>query len=69
MNFADNAKAVGPRVALTWLVNELTSRSISLTAGQFVSTGTCMVPVEVAPGDRVGADHGLFGKIALRLAP
>ena len=66
----EGSAALGdPRVALTWLVNELASRGIGLTAGQFVSTGTCMVPLEVAPGDRVGADYGLFGKIELRLAP
>ncbi|MCZ4313098.1 hydratase [Comamonadaceae bacterium G21597-S1] len=58
-----------PRVALTWLVNELSARGMALAAGQFVSTGTCMVPLEVGPGDRVRADYGRFGSIDLRLAP
>ena len=66
----DGSAALGdPRVALTWLVNELASRGIGLTAGQFVSTGTCMVPLAVTPGDRVSADYGRFGKIDLQLAP
>ncbi len=58
-----------PRVALTWLVNALSALGIPLAAGQFVSTGTCMVPLAVAPGDQVRADYGRFGSIALRLAP
>jgi 2-keto-4-pentenoate hydratase len=31
-----------------------------------VTTGTCMVPLEVAPGDTVVADFGLFGRMSLR---
>ena len=66
----DGSAALGdPRAALTWLVNALSARGISLAAGQFVSTGTCMVPLAITPGDRVLADYGCFGKIELRLAP
>lgn len=57
-----------PRVALAWLVNELSQLGIALEPGQFVSTGTCMVPLEVAPGDRVEVDHGVLGRLALDLA-
>lgn len=57
-----------PRAALVWLVNELSGLGIALEAGQFVSTGTCMVPLEVRPGDRVEADFGVLGTLALRLA-
>jgi len=56
-----------PRLALTWMVNELAARGVALHAGQTVSTGTCMAPLEVAPGDRVEADYGLLGRIALGL--
>jgi 2-keto-4-pentenoate hydratase len=56
-------------VALVWLVNTLSARGIALTAGQHVSTGTCMVPLAVDPGDRVNADYGMFGQIDLQLAP
>ena len=57
-----------PRVALTWLANELSALGIALEAGLFVSTGTCMVPLEVEPGDTVHADFGALGALALRLA-
>jgi 2-keto-4-pentenoate hydratase len=57
-----------PRTALTWLANELSSLGLTLQAGQFVSTGTCMVPLEVEPGDTVHADYGVLGAISPRLA-
>ena len=56
-----------PCVALAWLVNDLRALGISLEAGQFVSTGTCMVPMAIAPGDSVQADFGVLGSIELRL--
>lgn len=55
-----------PRIALTWLVNELTSQGIGLQAGQFVTTGTCMTPLELNSGDAVEADFGVLGKVGLR---
>jgi 2-keto-4-pentenoate hydratase len=55
-----------PRLALTWIANELSQQGITLTAGQVVTTGTCMVPMEVAPGDAMVADFGLFGRMSLR---
>lgn len=55
-----------PRTALTWLVNELSSLGIGLLAGQFVTTGTCMPPVELTEGDHVEADFGALGRISLR---
>ena len=57
-----------PRAALVWLVNELSARGLALRAGQTVSTGTCMVPLEVRPGDEVHADYGALGQIRIRLA-
>ena len=56
-----------PRVALAWLVNELAALGITLEAGQLVSTGTCMVPLEVQSGDTVQADFGTLGAMSLRL--
>jgi 2-keto-4-pentenoate hydratase len=56
-----------PRLALTWMVNELSARGVALHAGQTVSTGTCMVPLEVVPGDRVDADYGVLGRVAVTL--
>ena len=55
-----------PRIALTWLVNELSGLGIGLQAGQFVTTGTCMVPLELREGDTVQADFGVLGRIGMR---
>jgi len=56
-----------PRVALTWLVNELSWLKLTLQAGQVVTTGTCIVPLEIAPGDRVAADFGRLGTVEVRM--
>ena len=55
-----------PRIALTWLVNELSALGIGLYAGQFITTGTCMTPLELNPGDFVEADFGVLGRVGLR---
>lgn len=55
-----------PRVALTWLANELSRLGIALAAGQVVTTGTCVVPLPVAPADHVFADFGTLGSVELR---
>jgi len=55
-----------PRIALTWLVNELSGLGIGLQAGQFVTTGTCMPPLEVVEGDAVLADFGPLGRIGMQ---
>ncbi|MDA0289234.1 MAG: fumarylacetoacetate hydrolase family protein, partial [Proteobacteria bacterium] len=57
-----------PREALTWLVNDVTSRGETLRRGQFVTTGTCHVPLVVEPGDEILADYGVFGKLRMRIA-
>jgi len=57
-----------PRLALAWLANELSTLGLPLEAGQIVTTGTCMAPLEVAPGDAVEADFGVLGRVALRFA-
>jgi 2-keto-4-pentenoate hydratase len=56
-----------PRTALAWLANELSSLGIGLRAGDWASCGTCMVPLEILPGDRVVADYGHFGRIEIAL--
>ena len=50
-----------PRVALAWLVNELSGLGLTLGAWQVVTTGTCVVPIPVVPGDRVHARFGTLG--------
>lgn len=50
-----------PRTALTWLANQLSSLGIPLQKGQVITTGTCMVPLELEPGDCASADYGPLG--------
>jgi 2-keto-4-pentenoate hydratase len=57
-----------PRVALTWHVNELARLGVPVNAGEFVTTGTCMTPLAIIAGDRVTADFGVLGVIAIHIA-
>ena len=52
-----------PREALTWLVNELSQLNVPVRAGQVVTTGTCLVPLPIAPGDQVRCDFGALGVV------
>lgn len=52
-----------PRIALTWIANELSSLGIPLRAGEIVTTGTCLVPLEIRRGDHVTADFGMLGTV------
>jgi 2-keto-4-pentenoate hydratase len=56
-----------PRVALAWLANELSGLQLTLRAGELVTTGTCLVPLEIVPGDRVTADFGSLGTVEARI--
>ena len=40
-----------PRVALTWLANELSQFGATLRAGEVVTTGTCHPPLPIQAGD------------------
>ena len=57
-----------PRIALTWLANELTVRADGLKAGQIVTTGTCIQPTGIAPGVRVLGDFGPLGRVEATFA-
>ncbi len=57
-----------PRIALTWIVNELSLIGDMLRAGETVTTGTCIAPAEVKAGDVVVADFGDFGRVQTRLS-
>ena len=57
-----------PRIALTWIVNELSALRIAMPAGEFVTTGTSVPPLELVPGDDVVADFGPLGTIAVKVA-
>ncbi|MFC7474276.1 2-keto-4-pentenoate hydratase [Dankookia sp. GCM10030260] len=55
-----------PRIALTWMVNEMTRLGTTLRAGQFVTTGTCATPLAIEPGDAVRVDFGRLGTVSVR---
>lgn len=57
-----------PRVALAWLVNELSGIGVTLHAGEVVTTGTCVVPIAVEAGDEVRARFGPLGGVSVRFA-
>ena len=54
-----------PRVALTWLANELRQLGISLKAGRVVTTGTCHPPLPIEAGDFCAADFGVLGEVSV----
>lgn len=54
-----------PRLALTWLVNELSELGVTLKAGEVVTTGTCVAPIAIAPGDAIEADFGVLGRVGV----
>jgi 2-keto-4-pentenoate hydratase len=56
-----------PRAALAWLANELSALGVTLGAGQVVTTGTCVVPLSIEPGDHVVANFGVLGTVEARI--
>jgi 2-keto-4-pentenoate hydratase len=57
-----------PRLALAWIANELRCHGHALEAGDFITTGTCVIPVEIAAGDHVVADFGGMGQVQASFA-
>jgi 2-keto-4-pentenoate hydratase len=55
-----------PRIALTWLANELSQHGLTLAKNHVVTTGTCLVPLEIAAGDHVAVDYGSLGRMTVR---
>ncbi|MFM9882275.1 MAG: 2-keto-4-pentenoate hydratase [Burkholderiales bacterium] len=65
----EGANVLGdPRIALTWIANELATYGDGLKAGDIVTTGTCIVPVAVVQGDAFRVDFGVMGSVSARLA-
>ena len=63
------ANALGdPCIALTWLVNELNTYGEGVRADQIVTTGTCITPVPIAPGDHLRVDYDTLGEIEARFS-
>ncbi len=62
------ADALGdPLAALEWVVNKISSRGISIKAGQAITTGVCGLPKPIRAGNRVTADLGIFGTVSAQL--
>ncbi|KAF2773934.1 FAA hydrolase [Teratosphaeria nubilosa] len=55
-----------PRIAMTWLANELSKYGEGLKKGEYVTTGTCVFPLTVEPGEKVVGDYGDMGRIEVR---
>jgi 2-keto-4-pentenoate hydratase len=68
---APNCEGIGsnvlgdPRVALTWLANELNACGLMLRAGETITTGTCVVPFSLAAGKSYRADFGVLGAVTI----
>ncbi|MEO8302390.1 MAG: fumarylacetoacetate hydrolase family protein [Rhizomicrobium sp.] len=56
-----------PRIALTWLANELSRHGMTLAAGQVVTTGTCVKPLAIGVGERIQGDLGILGKVSVTI--
>ncbi len=56
-----------PRIAMTWFVNEMTALGVTLRSGQYVTTGTCVVPMPIAPGDHITGDFGALGRVSVAI--
>lgn len=56
-----------PRIALAWIANDRAERGEPLVAGEVVTTGTCVIPATVGPGDELEADFGPLGTVGARL--
>lgn len=60
------ANALGdPRLALTWIANHLSKRGIGLKPADIITTGTCIKPAEIGPGDHMTADFPGLGRVSV----
>lgn len=65
---AGKAALGDPRMALIWLVNEVAQFAVGVKAGDIVTTGTCIVPVAIAPGSNVKLDYGSLGTLEAEIS-
>jgi 2-keto-4-pentenoate hydratase len=56
-----------PLNALLWLANDLRAAGEGLSAGDWISTGTCAGVIKIQAGQQAVADFGPFGKVGLTL--
>jgi 2-keto-4-pentenoate hydratase len=56
-----------PRIAMTWAINELSHHGLTARAGQFITTGTCLVPMAIEAGDDIEGNFGSWGRISVKI--
>ena len=56
-----------PRIALTWLANELNAYGLALRAGETITTGTCVIPFKLQANSRYTADFGALGSMTVSI--
>lgn len=56
-----------PRIALTWVINELSQFGYPVRKNQVIITGTCVKPMAIAAGDHIEGDFGALGGISVRI--
>ncbi len=57
-----------PVEALRWFVNEMSATGQRIEAGHFLTTGACVTPIPVEPGQTVQADFGWLGRMTVQFA-
>ena len=55
-----------PRLALTWLVNELSEAGTYVKRDQIITTGTTTKPIAINAGNEVIADFGALGSVSTK---
>ncbi len=55
-----------PVEALVWFVNEIGAAGQRIEPEHFVTTGACITPIPVEPGQAVEADFGWLGRVGAR---
>lgn len=56
-----------PRLAMTWIANELRTHNIGLLAGDVITTGTSVIPIPIELGSKILADFGQLGTVTTQL--
>lgn len=57
-----------PARGIVWLAERLDTYGMQIGAGEVVLSGSFVRPVETRPGDRIAADFGPFGTVAINFA-
>lgn len=55
-----------PVEALRWFLDEMSAAGQGIEAGHFLTTGACVMPIAVEPGQVLQADFGWLGAMSVR---